>query len=151
MKKFLTTIYCCDFCTKHSLSAGAMAVHEKHCKANPTVKPLCLDCHWFRQTEEKKTFKNTDPEWDPEANWNGRRSYELNVNICDVTKDSLYFRASRDKEHTIRSQSNWKRCPTVTQGCPYFIDHIDGIIKWGLDKDPTPEAVLAFKKEHSSE
>ena len=41
--KTITKAYQCDFCSKASASAGAMAQHERKCKFNPNNKHKCLD------------------------------------------------------------------------------------------------------------
>lgn len=40
----ITTIFICEYCNKPSLSKGAMVVHERSCKSNPTNKSRCFNC-----------------------------------------------------------------------------------------------------------
>lgn len=41
MKSKTKSVYYCDFCKKHGLSASSMAQHEKRCTGN-----LDRECHW---------------------------------------------------------------------------------------------------------
>lgn len=41
------TIYRCDFCTTHRLSAKAAQHHERYCRSNPANKHACFGCEFL--------------------------------------------------------------------------------------------------------
>ena len=44
MKLYEKKVYECEHCGKISKSAGAMTLHERRCRKNPNIRPLCWKC-----------------------------------------------------------------------------------------------------------
>jgi hypothetical protein len=53
MKIQVKKVYYCEFCNKHSLSAGSLSRHEKYCKNNPANAHKCFEfCRHLHRTKE---------------------------------------------------------------------------------------------------
>lgn len=116
-----TKVFFCEHCGKHSLSKGAMVNHEKACRKNPANMPMCEKCRLHEGSFKTKEFRYPDPEYDPETS-SGLPyiSYEIFEETCRATGNKVFHTMSKVKQKTILSQSDWKPCPTVKEGCEHF-------------------------------
>lgn len=57
MKKITKTVYYCEHCNKHGLSASAMTTHERKCMSNPENIRACLNCIFLEEIEKQYTRK----------------------------------------------------------------------------------------------
>ena len=73
-------VYFCGFCSKHNLSAGSIARHEKFCSARPENKAKCFDlCRNL-----KKAFILMDGR-DPSSKYSYKTSF-----TCLITGKQMY-------------------------------------------------------------
>jgi hypothetical protein len=80
MRTVTRKVYFCDFCTKHNLSAGSIARHEKFCSNRPENRAKCFDmCRNL-----KRTIRLVDGR-DPSTSY----SYKT-VFTCLITGKEMY-------------------------------------------------------------
>lgn len=134
MKLYNKKVYECEHCGKISKSAGGMAVHEKTCRKNPNVRPLCWSCRHFDNAyndEEEVTFIVFDA-------WAGEypRKADMRPSRCQIDRSKLYNRIGvhcEELEIALQDEG-WRLCPTISEGCPVFEpypehkDDIDSIL-----------------------
>lgn len=86
MKTEIKKVYYCEFCKKHMLSAGSMALHEKFCKERPENKHKCFDLcrHLKRQLRM------------------GANQYGITEFICEKTGQKMYSYLAEKKNHLLQ-------------------------------------------------
>lgn len=122
MKLYNKKVYECEHCGRISKSAGGMAIHEKTCRKNPNVRPMCWGCRHFYESfgdgeKEAVTFITFNA-WGEEYT----RTANMRPSRCDIDRSKLYNRIGvHCEELAIALQDEgWKLCPTVSEGCPDF-------------------------------
>lgn len=131
MKLYQKKVYECEHCGKISKSAGGMAVHEKTCRRNPNVRPLCWGCRHFDDAYDKEKEHVTFITFDA---WDGEYPHKADMkpSKCLIDGCKLYNRIGvHCEELEIALQDgDWRCCPSVSEGCPNFEpwpEHFDDI------------------------
>ena len=112
-----TRIYICEHCGKHSLSKGAMTLHERACHKNPKNMPVCFYCYWFKHKPIPTVFTVPNEWYDPEGyGCKPYKDFELETYECEVTHKNLYWKFKGKKEKPLIKEG-WERCPMMRDGC----------------------------------
>lgn len=119
MKKQVLTVYVCDHCGKISRSAGALTLHERCCKKNPAMRPLCYGCKFFESSADTENVPcyYGDP-------WEGETiTFTLTPNRCIKKGCKLYNGLRWRKERLTQIKTNlyqYAPMPSVADGCEHF-------------------------------
>lgn len=118
----------CDYCTKMSANAGAMAVHEKHCSKNPNNLSMCNNCHWLDYPQETERVELELER--PGDNGYEYRTYEIEIESCPFV-GKLYYNFKDQLEEKLK-ELGWSKKPRQTEGCKYFlhIEDVNKIVVW---------------------
>ena len=146
VEKFIKA-YFCEHCGKHSLSKGAMTIHERACGLNPKNASLCFHCYYLQYGFKSKEFKYANPEYDPETrNVVPYFKFKMLEKVCDATGDRVFHIKNKKTIKTIMSQSDWKPCPKIAEGCKNFldIDESKSINLWMNQKRYTDKSMLSL-------
>ena len=116
MKTEVKKIYCCEYCSKHMLSASAMSRHEKYCRNKPENKHKCFDlCRHLKRNIE--LIPGKDP-----ADRNGyKRTF-----TCNITGEKMYsYLAEKKQTSYFGNPMNFeglKRMPLECKDYQYMIE-----------------------------
>ena len=130
MKKIKATVYHCDFCTKVSLSAGGMYLHEITCRKNPDNWTPCASCkhcnkNVYWETEEGDIYYSLEDVnkvarevyyYVPETGYEERLKYhKVTEFTCGIDAKKMYHnkvnRLSKEKREEIISRCD-KQMPS---------------------------------------
>lgn len=122
MKKQVLTVYVCDHCGKISRSAGALTLHERCCKKNPAMRPLCYNCKNYYKTTAGDEQPITTTRWDPSF---GEiiSTKEFRKNQCSFLMVYLFNGCKmydETKKALLMGKDKWHQMPTETTGCEHF-------------------------------
>lgn len=117
MKAQTIKAYCCEYCSKISRAAGAMAKHERFCKKNPHNHALCYKCEHFNQAEIEvfEHINVTVGEGDVQT-------FIMSPNRC-MKKQTNIFNGLKWNKNTLEiflRQGSYQPMPSIADGCPYF-------------------------------
>lgn len=117
MKAQTIKAYCCEYCSKISRAAGAMAKHERFCKKNPHNHALCYKCEHFKQAEFEvfEHINVTVGEGDVQT-------FIMSPNRCEKQQIKV-FNGLKWNSRTLNiflSQGTYKMMPSIADGCQYF-------------------------------
>lgn len=125
MKLYEKKVYECEYCGKISKSAGAMTLHERRCRKNPNVRPLCWKCKHCHSEYNGLEQKTEAIEWLQGYTYTGGEiegSCVLNVVVCDCDKKKMFNTLGIKNENLQEELLNrdWKCSPTESEGCEHF-------------------------------
>lgn len=129
--------YKCDFCSKMSSNAGAMAIHEHRCKKNPINIPMCDNCQWL-------DWHHADPEdvkvtvvpqhYDPYSGYIEAEvaNYKVDVRYC-LYYGKLFHKFNKQLKEELEARG-WMKMPTKDKGCIHHLsdETAADIKKWAL-------------------
>lgn len=121
MKKQVLTVYVCDHCGKISRSAGALTLHERRCKKNPAMRPLCYNCKNYYKTtvgdEQSITFISHDPNF---GEIQSMKFFQKNKCTCLSVYLFNGCRMYEETKQALMGKDLWRQMPTETTGCEHF-------------------------------
>lgn len=121
MKKQVLTVYVCDHCGKISRSAGALTLHERWCKKNPAMRPLCYNCKNYYKTtvgdEQSITFISHDPNF---GEIQSMKFFQKNKCTCLSVYLFNGCRMYEETKQALMGKDLWHQMPTEATGCEHF-------------------------------
>jgi hypothetical protein len=85
------TVFKCSYCSKVSLSAGAIAIHEKYCRKNPNYNPPCLFCKHLERIKEERPSNHFDCERCQYFRFDSEVGYDCDFDDCVQEFHRTYF------------------------------------------------------------
>lgn len=128
MKKQVLTVYVCEHCGKISRSAGALTLHERWCKKNPAMRPLCYNCKNYYEAEPDDTQPITitrsmqNPFFGEIISTKEISTKVFRKNKCTCLSVYLFngCRMYEDTKQALMGKDLWHQMPTEATGCEHF-------------------------------
>ncbi len=122
------TAYRCQHCGKLFMRDYNCRKHEPQCTKNPLVRPLCYDCKFYQNADDREEVKI----W--VDSYFGEQCYtkQFYPNKCThPDKDCKLFANIHVSEDTYiaLTEEDWEAMPTPKEKCPYFEQHKYGKIR----------------------
>ena len=131
--------YKCDYCSRMSSNAGAMAIHEKACRHNPSNRRMCDNCHWISYPDETQHFK-IEEEYTV-------LKYDLAIMDCRYY-GKMYAKLHGELEVMVQDEG-WMKMPSVAMGCVHHLSYEDkNLIQDWARRNAKPVRLRSFPESH---
>jgi len=99
-------------------------MHEKHCKMNPDIRPMCDDCFWLNYPDESQHFCIKYEYY----------NYECDLQVRECRFYGKMFTKLKGDLADEAECEGWMKMPCVSQGCIHYLstNDMNKIRKWAI-------------------